>query len=201
MQLSLISCKTKQRINEGGDDLRNPTYFRGSKKRRSYFEGWYFKCISRDRSRAIALIPGMAIDANGQKIAFIQVINATTGKTYYFRFDYTDFQSRSTQFDVSIAGNHFSSEGLTVDSAQAGVGAIRGALFFSDIKPYPTSPLHPGIMGPLSFVPNMECNHVIVHLSHRIDGQLVLDGEIFDFDDGIGYIEKDYGRSFPETYV
>ncbi|NLT10811.1 MAG: hypothetical protein GXY06_00125 [Clostridiaceae bacterium] len=181
--------------------MRNPTYFRGSKKRRGYFEGWYFKCISRDRRHAIALIPGMAVDADGTKHAFIQVINATSGRTYYFRFDYADFQASPIQFDLKIGGNHFSSSGLTVDAAQAGVGTMRGTLAFKEIHVYPTSPLHPGIMGPLSFIPNMECNHVIVHLTHRIDRQLVLDGEIFDFDDGIGYVEKDYGRSFPESYV
>jgi len=74
-------------------------------------------------------------------------------------------------------------------------------LTFSDCRKYPTSILHPGIMGPFSFIPNMECNHVIIHLSHRISGTLTLDGELLDFEGGSGYIEKDYGRSFPKEYV
>ena len=58
-------------------------YFQGKNKKRRYFEGWYFKCISADRKQAIAIIPGMAIDPQGNRQAFIQVINAVTGKTWY----------------------------------------------------------------------------------------------------------------------
>jgi hypothetical protein len=34
-----------------------------------------------------------------------------------------------------------------------------------------------------------------------IHGALTLDGETIDFSDGRGYIEKDWGRSFPEAWV
>lgn len=60
--------------------MRNPAFFRGRKKRKHYFEGWCFKCISRDRNNAIALIPGMAVAPDGTKHCFVQVINASGGK-------------------------------------------------------------------------------------------------------------------------
>lgn len=181
--------------------MKRPAFFLGANQSGTYFEGWYFKCISKDRKHAVALIPGMAVTPEGISHGFVQVINAANGKTYYFDFPYSDFSASTDRFEVDIRGNHFSSSGLKVDLTQSGVGEVKGNLTFSACREYPTSRFHPGIMGPFSFIPNMECNHVIIHLSHRITGSLALDGESLDFNDGAGYIEKDYGRSFPKEYV
>ena len=64
----------------------------------------------------------------------------------------------------------------------------------------------PGIMGWYSFVPFMECNHGIVSLHHELEGELQikatsLPNKPIRFTDGKGYIEKDWGRSFPRAYV
>ena len=91
--------------------MRNPAFFKGKRKSQRYFEGWYFKCISADRKHAIALIPGIAINPKGEKHAFIQVINAVSGKTWYFHFPYDQFSSPTDRFSVDIAGNHFNSKG------------------------------------------------------------------------------------------
>lgn len=181
--------------------MRERAFFLGQNKQSSYFEGWYFKCISKDRRHALAFIPGMAVAPDGRKHAFIQLIHAETGRTYYFSFPYEKFAAAKNRFDVNIAGNRFGPNGLQVELDQAGIGKVLGSLTFTDCREYPISPLHPGIMGPFSFVPNMECNHVIIHLAHRITGRVVIDGNELDFDGGAGYIEKDYGRSFPKTYV
>ncbi len=180
--------------------MDNPAYFQGQHRQKSYFEGWYFKCISADRKSAIAIIPGMAIDPAGQKHAFIQVIDAVKGKTWYHHFPYEAFQAATDRLDIRIEQNHFDDRGLNLAVDQP-EGRISGQLSFSNLRPFPVSWLNPGIMGPFSFVPFMECYHAIVDLYHELHGQLVLDGETLDFEGGVGYIEKDYGRSFPRTYV
>lgn len=180
--------------------MKNPAYYRGSRKKKRYFEGWYFKCISADRRHALAIIPGMSADRAGQRHAFIQVINAASGKTYYFHFPFEEFYAARDQLEIRIAGNTFGSRGLQLDIASE-EGKIKGTLHFSEIQPYPVTRWHPSIMGPYAFLPLMECYHAIIHLQHRLQGSLELDGEIFDFTDGGGYIEKDYGRSFPERYL
>ena len=180
--------------------MRNPAFFRGSRQKKRYFEGWYFKCISADRQHALAIIPGMAADRSGQRHAFIQVINAASGKTYYFHFPIEAFHAARDRLDIRIAGNNFDSEGLSID-IDSDEGRIRGSLKFSEVQTYPVTFWHPSIMGPYAFIPWMECYHAIIHLQHRLQGVLELDGEIFDFSDGGGYIEKDYGRSFPERYL
>jgi hypothetical protein len=56
-------------------------------------------------------------------------------------------------------------------------------------------------MGPYAFVPFMECYHGIVSMDHEISGNIQVAGEAIDFAGGRGYIEKDWGQSFPSAYV
>ena len=67
--------------------------------------------------------------------------------------------------------------------------------------PWPNHWYSPGIMGPYTFLPFMECYHGIVSMDHGIDGQIEVDGETLDFGNGRGYIEKDWGQSFPSAYI
>ena len=38
-------------------------------------------------------------------------------------------------------------------------------------------------------------------MRHSLHGRLVLNGEQYDFSNGVGYIETDRGRSFPDKYL
>jgi hypothetical protein len=38
-------------------------------------------------------------------------------------------------------------------------------------------------------------------MDHSITGQIEVDGEMLDFNNGRGYIEKDWGQSFPSAYI
>jgi hypothetical protein len=59
----------------------------------------------------------------------------------------------------------------------------------------------PTIMGPFSYIPNMECNHGVVSMNHTVSGILQLNDETFKYNNDIGYIEKDWGTSFPNRYI
>jgi hypothetical protein len=56
-------------------------------------------------------------------------------------------------------------------------------------------------MGWYAWVPRMETYHGIVSLDHTIRGHLTVEDKEIDFNTGIGYIEKDWGVSFPEAYI
>ena len=56
-------------------------------------------------------------------------------------------------------------------------------------------------MGPFSYVPFMECNHEIISLFNNLQGNLKIDNDKYILDNGIGYIEKDFGVSFPSKYI
>ena len=78
---------------------------------------------------------------------------------------------------------------------------IQGTVHFANLNPWPVRFLSPGVMGWYAFLPFMECFHGVLSLDHRISGQLKTDNETISFDEGRGYIEKDWGRSFPEAYI
>lgn len=181
--------------------LWHPELFQGSKSRKNYFEGWYFKLVDATEEHVLAVIPGVSLGSTAEDSeAFIQIFNGTTGDYDYFTFPITEFLPALRTFDVRIAGNVFSSSTLRLDLAQSD-RRITGELRFENSIPYPKRFFAPGIMGWASFVPFMQCKHGIVSMSHAIHGALELDGERISFEGGKGYIEKDWGRSFPSAYV
>ncbi len=56
-------------------------------------------------------------------------------------------------------------------------------------------------MGPFAYLGNMECNHGVVSMHHQVNGKLRINNEEWTFDQDVGYIEKDWGRSFPRRYI
>ena len=56
-------------------------------------------------------------------------------------------------------------------------------------------------MGPFSFIPFMECNHAIISMKSKADGKITINNEEIVFNNGVGYIEKDWGHSFPKSYI
>ena len=56
-------------------------------------------------------------------------------------------------------------------------------------------------MGWYSFVPFMQCYHGVVSLHHQLKGSLDFENRKIDFNGGIGYGEKDWGRSFPSAWI
>jgi tocopherol cyclase len=183
------------------DDLWHPDRFQGGLRRRNYFEGWYFKLIDRNRDAAMALIPGISLgDDRKDRHAFIQLIDDRTGKVGYFRFPFEAFRSDPDRFHVEIGPNRFDAQGLSVDLDDGSL-TVKGTLRFDGVVAFPRSFWSPGVMGPFSFVPGMECYHGIVNIRHRIHGEIAVGGRTHLFEGGEGYIEKDWGRSFPEAWV
>jgi len=172
-----------------------PAQFQGWGKSHSYFEGWYFKVVDREEHHAMAIIPGIAMDREGNRQAFIQVLDGVSRTAAFHRYELNEFSARSDCFEIAIGNNNFSEKGLQVD-----VPGVKGSLTFQGNVPWPNRWFAPGIMGPYTFAPLMECYHGIVSMDHEISGRLDVDGKQVDFGGGRGYIEKDWGRSFPSAY-
>ena len=97
---------------------------------------------------------------------------------------------------IFIGNNFFSSSKMTLELPN-----IQGEVNFDNLTPWSSSLLSPGIMGPFSFVPFMECYHGILSMNHCITGEVVFNDESISFSQGKGYMEKDWGHSFPEAYI
>lgn len=180
----------------------NPTLFQELGKTKNYFEGWYFKQSLHKKGaapRSIAVIPGISWDAQGAGHAFIQSIDSIDDSSTYFRFPVEAFTFQDNPFLVQIGANSFSREGLHLDIQDENTSIVADFTFEN------LTPIRP-IMGPYTFVPFMECNHGIVSMYHQVHGHITLvrknrEGELLNFSPGIGYIEKDWGRSMPSSWI
>jgi tocopherol cyclase len=176
----------------------HPAVFQGSLKMDNYFEGWYFKHVSAGSEEAFAVIPGIALSADSH--AFIQFIDSVSGRSAYFRYPLKEFKSDKRRFVVRIGDSIFSSEGIGLDLRQNDL-RINGKIdYYDNVLLRPTF-LRPGIMGWYSYIPDMECKHGVVSLNHFLGGSLYINGQMRKYSGGKGYIEKDWGNSFPESWI
>lgn len=161
------------------------------KRKKGYFEGWYFKNQFEDN--IISFIPGINIKSKGEKYSFIQII--TQNKSYNINYDFNDFSISDDKLTIRIKDNIFSTRGIILNIKNKDIH-IKGRLIYNNI-----TPLKSDIMGPFKYFSFMECAHGVLSLNHKINGSLYINNEEIKFIDGKGYIEKDSGKSFPETYL
>lgn len=132
-------------------------YFHGSNKSGPYFEGWYFKCQTRD-GQSLALIPAFHISKNGEQSASIQVV--TDKQAWYLDYPALAFAVLRDSFHVEIGENRFSDAGLHLNVEQEGL-SLHGKVEFG-----PFQTLKSDIMGPFRWFANMECAHSVLSMRH-----------------------------------
>lgn len=176
-------------------NIQNPDIYQGERRKRKYFEGWYYKMVHQSGEHAFALIPGVSLESNKDRHAFIQLMDGTGGKSHYYEFPIEEFEADKEKLEVRIGDNYFSTSNIKVDLPD-----IKGEISISNLTPLKNTMLNPGIMGWYSFTPLMQCYHGIVSMHHTLDGALVHDGRTWEYNNAIGYIEKDWGTSFPKCW-
>jgi hypothetical protein len=183
------------------DLVNHPERYHGHSKRPPFFEGWYFKVVGADQQHRVAIIPGIFLsDDAARHHAFIQVFDGVHGEATYHRFSAAQFEARRDRLHVCIERNEFALDRISLDISDE-LRSIRGELRFKGVIGWPVSPAAPGVMGFFGWLPFMECYHGVLGLDHAVEGSLEIDGERFDFSGGRGYIEKDWGQSFPSGWV
>ncbi len=158
-----------------------------NEKTKGYFEGWYFKHTA--GSRMAAFIPGINIDNDGFKEAFIQII--TDKGAHCVKYPFEQFDAGLNELYVRIGRNIFCDRGVVLDIDTDDI-FVNGVIAYGEFRE-----LSGSVMGPFK---NMECNHDVISMHHTLSGKLYINGETLNFSGGEGYIEKDWGRSFPQNY-
>ncbi len=180
--------------------MRNPEVFQGEKyleNSKNYFEGWYFK--NSNNKNSISFIPGINID-DKEKKAFIQII--IDKESHFINYDIKDFEFNLKPFYIKIKNNYFSKDGIKIDIKKEEQNLnIYGNLKYSNKQNIEKNILNPNIMGPFSYIPFMECNHAILSMKNDISGLININGKKLEFNNDSGYIEKDWGTSFPKSYI
>lgn len=186
--------------------LRNPVLFQGDLTNKDYFEGWYYKQVSADQKTSLSFIPAVSLNEQDAH-SFIQYIlvqvDATghsTTRTGYLRYSVADFDSQDAPFAVRVGKSLFTERMISIDVADETM-QFKGDLVLGKLQPIQTSLIQPNIMGIFAYIPKMECYHGVISMSHSLEGSLSVNGELINFTGGKGYIEKDWGTSFPKRYI
>ena len=172
--------------------------YSGPRRRTRYFEGWYHRHVSADGSASLAVIAGITLAPDPH--AFIQLMAGPEHKVLKVRYPLEAFRARRDRHEVELGENRFSPDGMDLDISSDGE-RISGSVRYSGNALYPVNPVSPGIMGPFSWAPFMECIHGVVSMDHRVNGSITWSGRDYRFDGGRGYIEKDRGRSMPRDWI
>lgn len=179
--------------------LYKPEVFQGNLDKKNYFEGWYYKHVSADLKKVLIFIPGISLNESDSH-AFIQIIDGITGESEYVTYPVSLFSWNRDDLFLKIGNSTFTDRYISLD-IDRGKFRITGRIDYIGVTKYPRKLLSPGIMGWYSFVPSMECKHGIVSADHNLSGALILNYHPADFSGGKGYIEKDWGTSFPESWI
>ena len=182
---------------------KNSSIFQGNKKTKKYFEGWYFKMVSEDEKSILSIIPGISLSENSSaQHSFIQIINGKTGQTNYIKYPIEDFYYSKNDFLIQIGNNSFSKDSISLNIANGHVNLIGKITMQNHVELITDkSNERKKIMGWYYKVPFMECYHGVVSLNHDLKGSLSLNNIHYHFDDGKGYIEKDWGKSMPSSWI
>ncbi|PKO00461.1 MAG: hypothetical protein CVU42_04645 [Chloroflexi bacterium HGW-Chloroflexi-4] len=175
-----------------------PAVYHGLNKKPPFFEGWYYKLISADERNKVAIIPGVILGNEAQ--AFLQVLDGVNGTSAYVKFPFEDFRADDRHFSIEIGDSHFDDRQLTL-ALNSPDCQLAGKVHLGPLNPWPVTWISPGIMGWYAWVPSMECYHGVLSFSHTLEGTLTLNGKEMDFTGGKGYIEKDWGQSFPSAWI
>jgi hypothetical protein len=179
--------------------LYNPEVFQGNLRKKHYFEGWYFKQVTKDQSYTFSFIPGVSLVENDPH-AFIQIMNGFTRNADYIRYPLDEFRWDKRNLFLKVGSSTFTGRDISLNIESENIN-LTGQIDFNNIIRYPKSIFSPGIMGWYSFIPFMECNHGIVSVNHDLHGEISINRNVIDFTGGKGYIEKDWGVSFPEAWI
>ncbi|MBG9983504.1 hypothetical protein HYO62_01255 [Aerococcaceae bacterium DSM 111022] len=184
----------------------NPILFQGKLTNKDYFEGWYYKQVSANQKTSLSFIPAVSLN-NNDPHSFVQYILVQTNdygdkktQTGYLRYDVSAFTYEENPFCVKVGKSKFSEHGISINLADE-IFRFNGELSFGAFHPIQSSPLQPNIMGFFGYIPKMECYHGVISMKHSLEGYLNINGEKVDFTGGRGYIEKDWGTSFPKKYI
>ena len=179
----------------------NPDLYHGKNKSNNFFEGWYFKIADAENKHPMAIIPGLFKGNNSDDShSFIQVLNGSDVKYSYLRFKENEFTCEDSKLAISIKENTFSLSGMDITINDENC-SIKGKLKFENIKKWPDTFFNPGSMGFFNYIPNLQCYSQVVAIDMTLSGYLIINDKKIDFDGGKGYIEKNWGTSFPISWI
>jgi hypothetical protein len=176
-----------------------PETYQGPGSKGRNFEGWYYKIVDEQEEHKMAVIPGVSFGEPSDH-AFVQVLDGSRYTYDYHKYEISEFNYSRDEFQIEIGPNVFRGDRMELHIRNENRN-LEGVLHFDDIHPWPARIWSPGAMGALGFVPGIPCYHHVLSLDHQIMGQLSMGNKMIDFDGGRGYTEKNWGMTFPSSWI
>lgn len=159
-------------------------------KKTNFFEGWYFK--EQCEELTIAFIPEVSYDEDGKLSGSLQIV--LPDRSYYYTYQNPINMNLNRTMFIVMEKNVFTDACIHIDIEEEDL-MIKGDIYFDREKGRKFN-----VMGPLTVFP-LPCKHGILSMEQRLSGTLEIDGKVYDFNGGKGYLETDFGKSFPRRYM
>ena len=168
-----------------------PSSLRGNFERNKYFEGWFQKVYSTEYKASFILIYGYTTHNSNDKFGFLQVLipNQTPEIVYFSK----DEVSCDAERHIFRMGNNM----MTKDSTFIDTHDLRIDLNVMNNEPNRT---FKNSMGYAYYIPNLPCYHSVLNTSQIVSGEIRHKGMCYALENEMGYWEKNWGSSFPESY-
>jgi hypothetical protein len=175
-------------------DAFEPHFF---KHRTAFFEGWYYKMVYPDGKRFLICIFGFTVGQSRERFPFVQIYDSVSKQSTHFDFPANSFQFNKKTKTGTIHGNSFSKNKLVLELANDEFSLSLNV----DFQNSKTKKSHVNSMGPARWFLGLECYHAVISMQPHWSGQIELKGEQIKITNGKAYIEKNWGRHFPSSYV
>jgi hypothetical protein len=169
----------------------HPTLLQGDITKNNYFEGWFQKIFVPKKNTSIVLIYGIATGNELTKTGFIQLF-VPGHEVIHMDFPQHEITLSKRKHEVNFGLNYFSSNRIHIEDKRVELDV--------EIIPQATKALKKNSMGNFYLVPGLPCYHSVLQINSSVKGIVKINNELIHFDRSTGYLEKNWGSSFPEKY-
>jgi tocopherol cyclase len=168
-----------------------PNSIRGTFERSKFFEGWFQKVYSKAHKASFILIYGYATHNSDDEFGFLQIlIPNQTPEIVYFPKNQVSCDIKKHQ--IRMGKNLLTTELIRID-----INGISIELNLKNKQPFRT---FKNSMGYTYFIPNLPCYHSVLNTAQSVSGEIKHQGQCYTLDHEMGYLEKNWGTTFPESY-
>lgn len=168
-----------------------PTQLKGNFEKRNFFEGWFHKIYSAEHQTSFVIIYGYSTGHSDDKFGFIQLLIPHKSIEIFY------FPKNEISFNAKLHIMQMGSNILSTKYLKINLKNICINLNLSDNQPIST---YKNSMGYSYFIPTLPCYHSVLNKSHLVSGKINFFDNNYLVKNALGYMEKNWGTSFPENY-
>jgi hypothetical protein len=168
-----------------------PNSIRGNFERNKYFEGWFQKVYSKEHNASFILIYGYATQNSDDHFGFLQVLIPNQEPEIAY-FPKNEVSCDIEQHIFRMGKNLMTTELIRID--------INGLRIDLNFKNSQLSRTFKNSMGYAYFIPNLPCYHSVLTTAQNVSGEIQHNGVYYTLNNAMGYLEKNWGTTFPESY-